>query len=167
MSGTKVRIIDYDRRAPLHKERFAALNREWLERYFVVEPLDEEVMGDPEGAVLEAGGLIVMAEVDGEIVGTGSLFLVDDGVFEIAKMAVTDRFQGRGIGEQLLLALIARAEAMGAHRLFIVSNTSLGRAIRLYRRHGFIDSPEIRHAHYARGNITLEKPLLDRKAKAG
>jgi ribosomal protein S18 acetylase RimI-like enzyme len=33
------------------------------------------------------------------------------------------------------------------------------RAIRLYRRHGFKDSAEIRHTHYERGNITLERSL--------
>jgi ribosomal protein S18 acetylase RimI-like enzyme len=159
MPEKKLRIVDYDRKVPLHKQRFASLNREWLERYFWVEDHDARAFDDPEGTVLDEGGVILMAELDGDILGTGSLFKLEDGVFEIAKMAVTENSQGSGIGEQLVLALIARAKGMGGRKIFIVSNTLLERAIRLYRRHGFIDSTQNRHSHYERGNITLEKQL--------
>ena len=37
---------------------FARLNRAWLERYFTVEPLDEEYLGDPEGHIVRPGGEI-------------------------------------------------------------------------------------------------------------
>ncbi len=167
MHTTNIKIIDYDATQVLHRQRFASLNREWLERYFWVEEHDTKAFHDPEGTVLKKGGVILMAVADGEVVGTGSLFKLEGGVFEIAKMAVTDRLQGRGIGDKLMQALITRALVMGAQKLFIVSNTALERALRLYRRHGFVDSAEVRHTHYARGNITLEKPLLDRCAQAG
>jgi ribosomal protein S18 acetylase RimI-like enzyme len=159
MQSLKLRITDYDACEPLHKERFASLNREWLERYFRVEDHDQPAFDDPEGTVLDEGGVILMVQAESDIVGTGSLFKLEEATFEIAKMAVTAGWQGRGVGEQLVLALMERAKKMGANRLFIVSNTSLERAIRLYRRHGFVDSAENRHAHYERGNITLERYL--------
>lgn len=164
-------LVDYDSANPLHKERFGALNREWLVRYFRVEDHDEAAFADPEGHVLESGGVLLFAQVGNEIIGTGSLVPMEKAVFEIAKMAVTDAWQGRGIGEQMLVALIARAVQKNAQRLFIVSNTALEPAIRLYRKHGFADSAESRHGHYERGNITLERAMekqaVDKQASSG
>jgi GNAT superfamily N-acetyltransferase len=152
-------LFDYDPANPAHKKQFAALNREWLERYFRVEDHDAHAFADPEGTILRKDGVILMAEAEGEIIGTGSLMRLEEATYEVAKMAVTEQWQGRGIGERILLALIDRARKKKARRLFIVSNTKLETAIRLYRRHGFTDSKEVRHGHYERGNITLERPL--------
>jgi len=154
MRDLKFSIVDYDVADSRHKESFGALNREWLERYFRVEDQDAEAFADPKGKILDKGGVILMALLGETSVCTGSLFTLEDGMYEIAKMAVTKKAQGRGIGEQLLLALIACAREKGARKLFMVSNTSLETAIRLYRRHGFTDSKETHHAHYERGNIT-------------
>jgi GNAT superfamily N-acetyltransferase len=171
MQTAKLSLIDYDTRNPEHKKQFGALNREWLERYFRVEDHDAEAFADPEGHVLTDGGVILMASVEGGIVGTGSLIALEEATYEVAKMAVTQAWQGQGIGERLLLALMERARDKRARRLFIVSNTKLETAIRLYRRHGFADSAENRHGHYERGNITLEKSLLksslDKRGRAG
>ncbi len=156
----ELKIYDYDTKNSLHRERFGALNREWLTRYFRVEDQDAAAFADPEGHVLNNGGVILMAETEDGIIGTGSLIYMEEGAYEIAKMAVTDKCQGQGIGERLLLALMQRAREKEATRIFIVSNTKLERAIRLYRRHGFINSVENRHSHYERGNITLECRLL-------
>jgi GNAT superfamily N-acetyltransferase len=154
-----VQIYDYDIKKPLHKERFGTLNSEWLTKYFRIEDQDAEAFADPKGYILDEGGVILMAETKDGIIGTGSLMAMEANVYEIAKMAVTDKCQAQGIGEKLMLALITRAKAMGATKLFIISNTKLERAIRLYRRHGFTDSPENRHSCYERGNITLECAL--------
>lgn len=48
------RIVDY---APCWRADFARLNIEWLERWFVVEPVDRTVLSDPETHIL-AGGAI-------------------------------------------------------------------------------------------------------------
>jgi GNAT superfamily N-acetyltransferase len=154
-----VKIFDYDPTEPLHKERFGALNREWLERYFRVEDHDAEAFSDPEGKVLAKGGVILFAATKAGVIGTGSLLKMEEATYEVAKMAVTESWQGQGIGEQILLALMKRAREKKARRVFIVSNTKLETAIRLYRRHGFKDSTQNRHGHYERGNITLERGL--------
>jgi len=171
MQEVKLSIFDYDTGNPLHKERFGALNREWLERYFRVEDHDSQSFADPEGKVLAKDGAILFAETEGDIIGTGSLLKMEEATYEVAKMAVTEHWQGRGIGERILLALIERAREKKASRLFIVSNTKLETAIRLYRKHGFADSVENRHSHYERGNITLERSLtresMDKKQAAG
>jgi len=157
----RVTLIDYVPGNSIHRERFGALNREWLTKYFYVEPHDEAMFADPETIVLGKGkdGTILFAEAEGNIVGTGGLLRLRDGSFELVRMAVTEDYQGCGIGEQILAALLERVRAKGVKKVFIVSNTLLENAIRLYRRHGFKDSAENRHTHYARGNITLELAL--------
>lgn len=156
---TAITLEAYDAANPQHKEQFAALNREWLNQYFKVEPFDEDIFADPEGQVIDKGGVILFARAGDEIVGTGSLLPLEKGCYEIAKMGVTKHWQKNKIGEQLIIALLDRAAKLKAKKLYIVSNTVLENAIRLYRRHGFVDSPEVRHGHYERGNITLELPL--------
>ena len=35
---------------------FDALNREWIEQYFTLEPADREILGDPGGKIIDTGG---------------------------------------------------------------------------------------------------------------
>lgn len=160
MQNSTVTLEDYDAALPEHKEQFGALNREWLTKYFYVEDQDEAAFADPEGKILKKGGVILFARAEGLVVGTGSLVPMEEkGYFEIAKMAVTEAWQKHKIGQQMIVALIERAKVIKATKLYIVSNTKLENAIRLYRRHGFVDSAEARHKSYARGDITLERPM--------
>ena len=61
---------------PAFASDFARLNRAWLERYFTVEPLDEEYLGDPEGHTVNPGGEIFFAVEDGRVLGTTNSTLV-------------------------------------------------------------------------------------------
>jgi ribosomal protein S18 acetylase RimI-like enzyme len=74
-------------------------------------------------------------------------------------MAVAATARGRGFGDLLMDACIAFAHERKAHRLIIVSNTVLEPAIRLYRKHGFVQVPLARDARYERANIRLEMEL--------
>src|SRR5512147_812218 len=72
------------------EDAFRRLNEEWIERYFRLEDKDRQTLAQPE-KILDAGGQIVMAVLDGEAVGCCALLrMPGDGSFEIAKMAVTD-----------------------------------------------------------------------------
>lgn len=53
----------------------------------------------------------VVAEQNGEIVGIGQVRPHGDGCRELASLAVCPRFQGNGIGQKIVYALIARARA--------------------------------------------------------
>ena len=62
-----IRIVPF--RADL-APAFAALNREWIERLFTIEPADLKTLNDPVASILDGGGAIFFA-LDGEIaVGT-------------------------------------------------------------------------------------------------
>lgn len=136
---------------------FRDLNVEWLQKYFVVEEHDEEQLGRPE-AIIENGGKIFFASENGKNIGTASLIKEDDATFELAKMAVTEDAKGKGVGNLLMAHCIAEAEKLGAKKIILLSNRSLGAAIHLYEKYGFVEVP-ITNNPYARGNIKMEKIL--------
>jgi len=147
-----VDIVDYH---PRHRRDFKRLNVEWLERYFRVEPIDEIVLGDPEGQILASGGSILMAEFCGDAVGTVALRHCGASVYELTKMAVTAASQGRGIGNRLLDAAISRFRERGGSRLFLESHSSLATALSLYERAGFEHSPRPEPSEYERADVYM------------
>ncbi|MEQ1911835.1 MAG: GNAT family N-acetyltransferase, partial [Vicinamibacterales bacterium] len=94
-----VEIISFE---PRYGDDFKRLNIEWLEKYFHVEAIDDEVLSHPEDAILKPGGHIFLARYKGDIVGTSALIKAGRSKVELSKMAVTERCQGLGIGRRLL-----------------------------------------------------------------
>jgi DNA-binding MarR family transcriptional regulator/N-acetylglutamate synthase-like GNAT family acetyltransferase len=129
-----VEIIDFSYE---YKEYFKTLNTEWLEKYFEVEDIDLNILMNPESEIIRKGGYIFFAKLNGEVVGTGALLYVDEETFEIVKMAVTERFQGRQVGKRLTKALIDKAKEEGAKSILLKTDNKLWAAVNLYRKFGF------------------------------
>jgi GNAT superfamily N-acetyltransferase len=140
---------------------FRRLNEEWIVRYFALEPKDEDALADPRGHILDGGGKIFLAVRHGEAVGCCALLAMGSGEFEVAKMAVTESFQGAGIGRRLLEAVIAAARAVGASRLYLETNRKQVPAVRLYESLGFRHLPPERlvPSPYARSDVSMELHL--------
>jgi ribosomal protein S18 acetylase RimI-like enzyme len=149
-----IQILDFK---PEHQVWFEKFNRDWIEKYFWMEPLDFEVLQKPELHIIDKGGNIFMAMVDKEMAGTVALKYVAPGVYEFTKMAVDEKFQGKKVGLALAQAAIQRARRLGAGKIILYSNTLLGLAIKLYDKLGFkeieLDGP------YKRSNIKMELNL--------
>jgi hypothetical protein len=62
--------VEIDLFRPEHSRRFAELNREWLTKYNLMEPSDEEQLADPQAHFLADGGQIFVALHAGEVIGT-------------------------------------------------------------------------------------------------
>jgi len=138
---------------------FERLNREWIERYFVVEAEDLKAFGDPAGQIVAPGGQVFFLLDEDGVRGTCAVIRHDAETFELAKMAVAPDARGRGYGDRLVEAAIAFARDSGARRLMLVSNTRLAPALTLYRKHGFRDVPLDPANGYTRADIQLELPL--------
>jgi GNAT superfamily N-acetyltransferase/DNA-binding MarR family transcriptional regulator len=92
----------------------------------------------------------------GEIVGTCALIKAGRSRFELSKMAVTERYQGLGIGRRLLETAVQQFRKTGARELFLESNRKLAPALRLYESSGFHHAPRPRQAsHYQRSNVYM------------
>jgi GNAT superfamily N-acetyltransferase len=154
-SADGCQIITFD---PTYREDFKRLNMAWLQRHFKVEPIDERVLGNPEAEILAPGGEILFARVNDVVVGTVALKREAADVFELTKMAVDERWQGRGYGKRLLIAACDLAKQRGAQRLLLYSQVSLQPAVAMYLAHGFTQLP-ITDARYARCDIKMEKVL--------
>ena len=126
---------------PEHAQRFGELNREWLERYGLMEPSEEEQLADPESYFLGHGGQIFVAVQHGQVIGTCALVRQPDGEVELAKLTVSPDFQGQGIARRLVERCIAYAREQAVRRITLMSNSQLQAAIRLYESMGFQHAP--------------------------
>ena len=150
-----VKILDY---SPEYASTFEKLNKEWLEKYFVVEDVDYKLFQDPYKGIIQKPGFIIFAKVSNLIVGTGAIAKSGD-KWELTKLAVTENYQSQGIGRLLVDQLIERAYEAGAKTIFIVTNTILDKAVGLYKNLGFKIIHEGKHPKYQRGNLVLELSL--------
>ena len=138
---------------------FQKLNLDWIERLFVVEEADRKVLDDPERAIIAPGGEIFFALDVGEPIGTVAMVRYLSTRYELAKMAVATNYQRRGIGEKLGAAAIAFAREAGAETVFLLTNSRLTGAIRLYERLGFRHASDPDPPEYARADVYMELPI--------
>ena len=150
---TTVEIIPFSAES---KEPIKTLNKEWLQKYFKVEEKDEIVLSNPQEEIIDKGGLIFYAKYKGEIIGTVSLIKIDHDTFELSKMAVSDKAQGLGVGNQLIIHCLAVAEKNNIKKLILYSNRKLLPAIHLYEKFGFNEVP-LGNVSYERADIKMEK----------
>lgn len=135
---------------------FSALNLEWLEAFFYIEPEDARILGNPRVHILDKGGRIVVAQEGDEILGCGALIPIAQGDYEFAKMGVSPHAQGKGIGRKILHKSVELARALGAQKLLICTSSTLIAANHLYTSYGFVPSTDPRHHAYARADVQLE-----------
>lgn len=152
-----IQIVDYN---PSYSEAFKQINKEWIEHYFKMEEMDEKILNHPQKYILDDGGHIAIALLNGEPVGTCALIKshLKDFDFELGKMGVSPKAQGLGVGFQLGMNVIEKARALGAKNIFIESNTVLQTAINLYKKLGFYEIKGVA-TPYERCNIILQLDL--------
>ncbi|WP_378181609.1 GNAT family N-acetyltransferase [Aquimarina sp. SS2-1] len=148
-----ITIIPFD---PKYAKDFADLNVEWLEKYFVVEPHDVDLLQRCEETIINKGGHIFFAKSGDEISGTFSLIKIQERVYELGKMAVSPKFQGQKIGQQLMSFCLDFAKNQNWIKLILYSNTLLENAIHIYRKHGFVEIELEKDSPYLRSNIKME-----------
>lgn len=141
---------------------FRDLNLAWVEAFFTVEAEDRAQLEDPQTHILDKGGAILIAELDGKPVGTVGLVPGHgDGVLELIKMSARSDVQGKGIGRALMDAAIAKSRAMGAQAIWLETNTKLAAALALYRKAGFreLSGDELTATPYDRCNCQMRLEL--------
>lgn len=148
-------ITDY---TPEWHDAFRSLNREWIDKYFVMEEANYKALDHPGEKILGPGGAILMALRHGQAVGTCALIRMDEETFELAKMGVAPDLRGQGIGWALGKAALAKARQMGATKVYLETNSKLQPAIRMYEKLGF------RHVYgrpspYERSDVQMEIDL--------
>lgn len=134
------------------------LNIEWLEKFFEVEESDKKMLSNPQKYIIDKGGNIFYAKFKNQIVGTVTLLKIDEFTFELSKMAVTEKFQGLGIGKRLMEYCINFAKKNKIKKLLLYSNTILVTALKMYKKFGFTEV-NLDSSIYKRSNIKMEKVM--------
>jgi len=82
---------------------------------------------------------------DGQVVGCGALHVMWEDLAEIRTIAVRPDCQGKGIGHQLVEALLGSARELGVRRVFVLTF-----AVGFFAGHGFaqIDGSPVSHEVY-------------------
>ncbi|HKP14488.1 MAG TPA: GNAT family N-acetyltransferase [Gemmatimonadaceae bacterium] len=94
----------------------------------------------------------LVAELDGKIVGSAALYAPQSAAYgslaalaswpEVRLVAVDPSVRGRGVARALVEECIRRARQSGASVLGLHTSRSMGAAMRLYERMGFVRDPE-------------------------
>ena len=92
------------------------------------------------------GGVLLVAEAGGEVVGSFAVFRVDGGeVFEIGKVYVARDLRGTGLARRLYDRATAVAAGRGCTRLRLWTDTRFHAGHRFYEKLGFRRLPVTRY----------------------
>jgi len=150
-----IEIIEYNEK---YHQAFRELNLEWLDKYSLTESHDLMVLNDPKGTILDRGGFIWLAKAGDEIIGSAALMNEGHGIFELAKMSVTEAWRGKGISKLLIETCLKKAKETGANKLLLYSNHQLQTALKLYEKYGF-KHVEVKDAPFLTADVKMELEL--------
>ncbi len=142
-----------------HAKAFRELNTAWLEKYFYVEEKDTALLENSKEYILDKGGYIFMAVMDGKQIGCFSLIPHTKTIYELGKMAVSENYQGKKIGQRLLEYAIAFAKQRHWEKIILYSSTKLPTALYIYKKYGFEMVELEKNLPYARSDIKMELNL--------
>jgi ribosomal protein S18 acetylase RimI-like enzyme len=148
--------------APKYQPAFEKLNKEWIVKYFFLEDEDIKTLKRPQEYIINNGGQIFFALKQDLVIGTAAMVKKKNS-YELAKMAVTKKYQGRGIGKMLLKECIDFAKQNKATEIFLVTNDSLKIALNLYQSCGFEFDLNYDDNRYERGNTKMVLNLTNDK----
>ncbi len=133
-------------------ERVGRLTLAGYDAYGRIEGPYRRALGDPLQR-LDGCTQLLVAELDGEVVGTVTFVLPGDREWEsrpvpegdagFRVLAVDPAAEGNGVGRALVEACIAAARDRDRHRIVIVSMAWMHRAHRLYEGLGFRRRPDL------------------------
>jgi len=142
-----------------YEKDFRRLNEAWISTCFQLEESDIELLNNPQKFILDKGGVIFIALLDGQVVGCCALIVHEHFTCELAKLAVDPNFQGQGIGLLLASTLIKKAKQLSFKNIFLEGSTKLPASISLYRKLGFkeiIDEKSSDCICHKRCNVLME-----------
>lgn len=153
--NNEIKIIEYREK---YHEDFKRMNLEWLDKYNLTESHDLMVLDDPRGTIIDRGGFIWLAKAGDEIVGSAAIMNEGHGIYELAKMAVTKQWQGKGISKMLIETCLKKAKEIGVKKLTLFSNHQLLTALKLYEKYGF-KNVEVKDSPFATADVKMELDL--------
>lgn len=145
-------IVSYQKK---YLKDFIDLNTAWIEKFFVMEQEDRDILYHAE-EYLQKGGMIFFAVEEAQVLATCMIYPCGDDVWEICKLAADEKKQGHGAGTAVFQACMDYAEEHGAKKITLISNHILKPALHIYEKFGFKHVPLSRGSEYDRADVQCE-----------
>lgn len=148
-----MKIIPYDSK---YKDKFVEYNTDWIvDNFGFLEKEDKETFENIEYDI-QNGAMIYFAVENDEVLATCMTKPMENGTWEICKLASNKHRSHKGCGSAVFEAAMEWAVNHGATRLFMLSNSKLKPALHIYEKFGFKEI-KLDNYEYIRGDIAFEK----------
>ncbi len=109
----------------------------WLQIDLCFQGFEKELAELP-GDYASPDGRLMLAYDDQELAGCVALRKIDEGICEMKRLFVRDRFRGKGLGRSMIEAIIREAKQIGYERMRLDTlPPKMDKAIVLYKELGF------------------------------
>lgn len=113
----------------------------WLDLDLCFQGFEEELKNLP-GKYAAPSGRLYLAYSDNELAGCIAMRKLHNGVCEMKRLFVRDKFRGAGIGVTLIERLITDAREIGYDRMRLDTfPPKMAKAVKLYEAYGFREIP--------------------------
>ena len=112
----------------------------WIALDLAFQEIDAELEGLP-GDYAPPGGLILVARLNGTIVGMVAYRRLDEQTCEMKRLYVQAPARGHGLSRTLVTALMGHARRAGYGEMYLDTLPKMDRAQQLYESLGFRDIP--------------------------
>ena len=112
------------------------MRERWGDAY---DPFANPDLDDISVTYVGRGAEVVVAEIEGDIVATGTLLPEGGARGRIVRVSVDPAHRRRGLGRQVVEELVRRARRRGMHEVLVRTDTPWTSAVALYRSSGFDD----------------------------
>jgi ribosomal protein S18 acetylase RimI-like enzyme len=147
---------------PEQIEQTRAIFREyesWLGLSLCFQGFEEELANLP-GKYAEPDGRLYLAFSGRELAGCIAMRKLEDGISEMKRLYVKEKFRGNGIGNKLIERVIDAAKQTGYSKIRLDTYPpKMGKAVRLYESYGFHEIPPYYHNPF--GETLFMELLLD------
>ncbi|MGI8477485.1 MAG: GNAT family N-acetyltransferase [Thermomicrobiales bacterium] len=109
------------------------------DHFGTIDPALNPDLNDVMKSYVARGAVVVVAEWDGRLVGTGTLMPERPGVGRLVRVSVDRSCRGQGLGRRLVHHLLGAARGLGLRRVLVETTEDWQDAIGLYRACGFAD----------------------------
>jgi len=111
-------------------------------------PLDESIAYYEERGVLQEmdsiqqnyfdnDGIFLVLTEDSQIIGTGVIRKIEDGICELKRLWLLTEYHGKGLGYRMMQELLSFAREKGYERIRLETELTQKRALGFYKRLGF------------------------------
>ena len=111
-------------------------------------PLEESIAYYEERGVLQEmdsiqqnyfdnDGIFLVLTEDGQIIGTGAIRKIEDGICELKRLWLLTEYHGKGLGYRMMQELLSFAREKGYQRIRLETELTQKRALGFYKRLGF------------------------------